>query len=83
VKVSRGAFARPKNVHNPTFRFIKYVVLLCAGAAVNAAAAFERQLQQMFEPLLALSTIIRYNPGYPVVNQTFDSVAAELLGHVS
>lgn len=49
------------------------------GAAINAAVAFERQLSQMFGPLLALATIIRFNPDYKAVNASFDTVARDLL----
>lgn len=55
-------------------------VFLCpAGFAINAALAFERQLAQMFGPLISLSVIIRFNPDYAAVNATFDKVAKELL----
>eukprot|EP00878_Enallax_costatus_P036613 GHUV01041134.1.p1 GENE.GHUV01041134.1~~GHUV01041134.1.p1 ORF type:complete len:322 (+),score=95.41 GHUV01041134.1:112-1077(+) len=49
------------------------------GFAMNAAVAFERQLAQMFGPLLSLSAIVRFDPDYAAVNRTFDSVAKELL----
>lgn len=54
----------------------------CAGFAMNAALAFERQLSQMFGPLLALQAIIRYNPTYAAINATFDDIAKELLDQV-
>lgn len=59
-------------------------VCLCmlAGFAINAAVAFERQLGQMFFPLLSLATIVRNNPYYPAFNASFDRVAKELMDEV-
>lgn len=53
-----------------------------AGFAINAAVAFERQLAQMFFPLLSMATIIRQNPYYTDFNATFESVAKELMEEV-
>jgi len=58
-------------------------LLLCgAGFAINAAVAFERQLAQMFFPLLSLATIVRFDPYYPRFNASFDNVAKELMEQV-
>lgn len=56
--------------------------LAASGFAINAAVAFERQLAQMFFPLLSLATIVRSNPYYPKFNASFDAVAKELLDEV-
>jgi hypothetical protein len=53
-----------------------------AGFAINAAVAFERQLGQMFFPLLSLATIVRSDPYYPSFNASFDRVAKELMDEV-
>lgn len=58
------------------------VCWLASGFAINAAVAFERQLAQMFFPLLSLATIVRSNPYYPQFNASFDAVAKELLDEV-
>jgi hypothetical protein len=57
-------------------------VLAAAGFAINAAVAFERQLAQMFFPLLSLATVVRNNPYYPKFNTSFDAVAKELMEEV-
>lgn len=57
--------------------------LLCtAGFAINAGVAFERQLAQMFGPLLALESIIQFSPDYQQVNATFNATARKLLDQV-
>jgi hypothetical protein len=56
---------------------------LPVGSAINAAVALENQLLSMFGPLLSLATIIRFDPYYPNVNASFDSVAQQLLDQVS
>lgn len=63
---------------------VAFVLLLScpAGFAINAAVAFERQLAQMFFPLLSLATIVRNNPSYERFNASFDSVAQELMSEV-
>jgi hypothetical protein len=57
-------------------------VLRLAGFAINAAVAFERQLGEMFFPLLSLATIVRSDPYYPSFNASFDRVAKELMDEV-
>lgn len=57
-------------------------VVLAAGFALNAAAAFERQLNTMFFPLVSLATIVHYQPSYPLFNKTFDTVAKQLMEQV-
>jgi hypothetical protein len=53
-----------------------------AGSAINAAVALENQLLSMFGPLLSLATIIRFDPYYPNVNASFDTIAQQLLDQV-
>eukprot|EP00775_Hariotina_reticulata_P003854 gene3854-4111_t len=54
-------------------------MLAAEGFAINAGVAFERQLAQMFGPLLALESIIQFAPEYQQVNATFNATARKLL----
>jgi hypothetical protein len=57
-------------------------VIGSAGVANNAAAALQVQVQQTFAPLLALATLINYNPDYQKLNASFDKVAEDILAQV-